>query len=43
VPVGERTSEADEDWLITGVGGGDNDECIIPTVPLMKLSRPGDT
>ncbi len=41
VPVGERDLEpADE--LITREGREQNDECIIPTVPLMRLDRPGE-
>jgi hypothetical protein len=42
VPVGERTAELEEDDLVTRVGGNDDDECIIPTVPLTKLIKPGD-
>lgn len=42
VPVDERAAEPEEDDLFTRVGGGDDDECIIPTVPLAKLSKPGD-
>lgn len=42
VPVGERElNQSDE--LITREGGDSSDECVIPTVPLMKLDRPGDT
>jgi hypothetical protein len=40
VQVGERS--ADPDDLFTRLGGSDDDECVIPTVPLSKLSRPGD-
>jgi hypothetical protein len=42
VPVGERSVEPDGDELFTRAGGAGNDECAIPTVPLTKLSRPGD-
>jgi hypothetical protein len=42
VPVGERSTGPERDELFTRVGGADDDECVIPTVPLTKLSRPGD-
>lgn len=34
-------AEAEEDELITRIGHND-DECVTPTVPLTKLSKPGD-
>ena len=40
VPVGERPVD-DGDGLITRIGGPESDECIIPSVPLMELARPG--
>ena len=33
-PLAERSSEE-------GVGGPESDECVIPSVPLMELARPG--
>jgi hypothetical protein len=42
VPVGERSVKLEGDDLFTRVGGSGDDECIIPTVPLVKLSKPGD-
>jgi len=42
VPVGDRCAEPEGDELLTRVGSAADDECIIPTVPLTKLSRPGD-
>ncbi len=40
VPAGERSVE-EGDELITRIGGPESDQCIIPTVPLMELARPG--
>jgi hypothetical protein len=42
VPVGDWSAVPDEGGLITRVGGADNDECVIPTIPLTKLRKPGD-
>ncbi|WP_156898081.1 hypothetical protein [Methylocapsa acidiphila] len=42
VVVGELSDESKGDDLFTRVGGGDDDACIIPKVPLTKLSKPGD-
>ena len=42
VPVGERSAEPQAGELFTRDGGADDDECVIPSVPLTKLSRPGD-
>jgi hypothetical protein len=42
VPVSERSAEPEGDDLITRIGGAGDEECIIPTVPLTKLNRPGD-
>ena len=42
VPVGERSAEPEGDDLITRIGGAGDEECIIPTVALTKLNRPGD-
>ena len=39
-PVGARELDT-SDELITREGGEQSDECIIPTVPLMRLDRPG--
>jgi hypothetical protein len=41
VPVGERSADAADDEVFTREGG-DNDKCVIPAVPLMKLGKPGD-
>jgi hypothetical protein len=32
----------DEGEFFTRVGDAGNDECVIPTIPLIKLSKPGD-
>jgi hypothetical protein len=40
VPVGSVEPGGEE--LITRVGGDGGDDCIIPTVPLTELGRPGD-
>ena len=42
VPVGERSPEPEGEELFKREGGSDNDECIIPTVPLTKLDKPGN-
>jgi hypothetical protein len=42
IPVGERSAVPSEGELFTRVGGAGNDECVIPTIPLTKLSKPGD-
>jgi hypothetical protein len=42
VRVGERQAECERDELFTRVGDR-TEECIIPTVPLTELSRPGDS
>jgi hypothetical protein len=39
--VGERSPEPEGEELLIRDGSSD-DECIIPTVPLMKLDKPGD-
>lgn len=42
VPIGERKPD-EVDELLFREGGEDSDECIIPTVPLRELKKPGDT
>jgi hypothetical protein len=43
VPVAEEPLDEDELALITREGGDpDDDECIIPSVPLRGLRKPGD-
>lgn len=42
VQVGESPAELELDGIITREGGDDSNACIIPTVPLMKLNKPGD-
>jgi hypothetical protein len=42
VQVGERSAESQADELFIRDGGGEDDECVIPTVPLAKLAKPGD-
>ncbi|MCF4127539.1 hypothetical protein [Methylobacterium sp. SyP6R] len=39
VQVGERSDDELEE-IFTRIGGEDNDECTIPTVPLMGLKKP---
>jgi hypothetical protein len=43
VPVGECSADAARgNDLITREGGDEDDKCVIPTVPLMKLNKPGN-
>jgi hypothetical protein len=42
VRVGERQTESERDELFTRVGDR-TEGCIIPTVPLFEISRPGDS
>lgn len=42
VPVGNRAADTDADEIFIREGVEDDDEFILPEVPLAKLNKPGD-